>query len=111
MSTSEALDPIAAQRLAERSRIFTSELSVSEFALLQQLGCRLLGFVMGTSIYHVGWAQMYRQNTELQVLTQAMSSRELAMSRMQAEADALGADGVVGMPLEQAATAFPSYRQ
>jgi uncharacterized protein YbjQ (UPF0145 family) len=55
---------------------------------------------------------MYRQNTELQVLTQAMyASRELAMSRMQAEADALGADGVVGVPLEQAATAFPSYRQ
>jgi uncharacterized protein YbjQ (UPF0145 family) len=101
MSTSEALDPIAAQRLAERSRIFTSELSVSEFALLDQLGCRPLGFVMGTSIYHVGWAQMYRQNTELQVLTQAMyASRELAMSRMQAEADALGADGVVGVQLE-----------
>lgn len=98
--TSE-LDPVAARRLAEEPRLFTSELSVAEFALLEQLGCRPLGFVMGTSIYHVGWTQVYRQNTELEVLSQAMyASRELAMSRMQAEADALGADGIVGVTLE-----------
>ena len=40
------------------------------------------------------------QNQELQVLTQAMyNARELAMSRMIAEADHLGADGVVGVQL------------
>jgi uncharacterized protein YbjQ (UPF0145 family) len=95
------LDPVAAHRLAEGPRIFTSELSVAEFALLEQLGCEPLGFVMGTSIYHVGWAQAFRQNCEVEVLSQAMyASRELAMSRMQAEADALGADGIVGVQLE-----------
>ncbi|HLI01972.1 MAG TPA: heavy metal-binding domain-containing protein [Acidimicrobiales bacterium] len=97
----QQLDPVAAQRLGEASRLFTSELTVAEFALLEQLGCQPLGFVMGTSIYHVGWAQQFRQNCEVQVLSQAMyASRELAMSRMQAEADALGADGVVGVQLE-----------
>lgn len=98
---SEQLDPVAAQRLAEHPRIFTSELSVAEFALLEQLGCQPLGFVMGTSIYHVGWTQMYRRNTEVEVLSQAMyESRELAMARMQAEADTLSADGIVGVQLE-----------
>ena len=98
---SEQLDPIAAQRLAEGPRLFTSELSVGEFALLEQMGCRALGFVMGTSIYHVGWQQTFRQNCEVEVLSQAMyASRELAMSRMQAEADALGADGIVGVELQ-----------
>jgi uncharacterized protein YbjQ (UPF0145 family) len=98
---SQPLDPVAAERLSESSRLFTSELSVAEFSLLKQLGCEPLGFVMGTSIYHVGWTQVFRQNTEVQVLSQAMyASRELAMSRMQAEADALGADGIVGVQLE-----------
>ncbi len=95
------LDPVAAQRLGESSRLFTSELSVAEFALLEQMGCQPLGFVMGSSIYHVGWSQTFRQNCEVTVLSQAMyASRELAMSRMQAEADALGADGIVGVQLE-----------
>jgi uncharacterized protein YbjQ (UPF0145 family) len=98
---SQDLDPVAAQRLGESSRLFTSELSVAEFSLLKQLGCEPVGFVMGTSIYHVGWTQVYRQNCEVQTLSQAMyQSRELAMSRMQAEADALGADGVVGVQLQ-----------
>jgi uncharacterized protein YbjQ (UPF0145 family) len=36
----------------------------------------------------------------MQVLTQAMdNARELAMARMQAEADHLGADGIVGVQL------------
>ena len=98
---SQPLDPVAAHRLAEGPRIFTSELSVAEFSLLEQMGCQALGFVMGTSIYHVGWQQNFRQNQEVQVLSQAMyASRELAMSRMQGEADALGADGIVGVQLE-----------
>jgi len=38
---------------------------------------------------------------ELDTLSQAMyHARELAMSRMEAEADALGADGIVGVRLE-----------
>ena len=81
---------------------FTSDLSVSEYVLLNEAGFEPLGFVVGSSIYHIG-IQIARwgQNQELTVLTQAMySARELAMSRMQAEADRLGADGVVGVNLQ-----------
>ncbi|MGO9080284.1 MAG: heavy metal-binding domain-containing protein [Streptosporangiaceae bacterium] len=81
--------------------VFTSDLSVSEYALLGEAGFEPLGFVVGSSIYHVGLQiGRWSQNQELQVLTQAMyNARELAMSRMRAEADHLGADGIVGVSL------------
>lgn len=82
--------------------LFTSDLSVSEFVLLEQMGWRPLGLVLGSSIYHVGiqYGNFY-QNQELQYLSAAMyEARELAMSRMEEEADVLGADGVVGVRLE-----------
>jgi uncharacterized protein YbjQ (UPF0145 family) len=81
--------------------VFTSDLSVSEYVLLGEAGFEPLGFVVGSSIYHIG-IQIGRwgQNQELQVLTQAMyNARELAMARMRAEADELGADGIVGVIL------------
>ncbi len=82
--------------------LFTSDLSVSEFVLLEQMGWRPLGLVLGSSIYHVGIQYgNYYQNQELQYLTAAMyEARELAMSRMEEEADVLGADGIVGVRLE-----------
>jgi uncharacterized protein YbjQ (UPF0145 family) len=82
--------------------VFTSDLSVSEYVLLGEAGFEPLGFVVGSSIYHVGLqVGRWGQNQELVVLTQAMySARELAMSRMQAEADHLGADGIVGVQLK-----------
>lgn len=86
---------------ASPAGVFTSDLSVSEYVLLGEAGFEPLGFVVGSSIYHVG-AQYgkWKQNTELQVLTQAMyNARELAMTRMRAEADHLAADGIVGMQL------------
>ena len=79
--------------------MFTSDLSVSEYVLLGEAGFEPLGFVVGSSIFHVGiQIGRWSQNAELQVLTQAMySARELAMTRMRAEADHLGADGIVGV--------------
>ena len=81
--------------------VFTSGLSVSEYVLLGEAGFEPLGFVVGSSIYHIGLqVGRWGQNQELQILTQAMyNARELAMSRMQAEADHLGADGIVGVQL------------
>ena len=69
--------------------------------LLGEAGFEPLGFVVGSSIYHVGiQVGRWSQNQELQVLTQAMyNARELAMSRMEAEAAHLGADGIVGVEL------------
>src|SRR6202167_137380 len=96
----------AAGRLAQTAGaapagVFTSDLSVSEYVLLGEAGFEPLGFVVGSSIYHIGLQiGRWSQNQELQVLTQAMyNARELAMSRMQAEADHLGADGIVGVQL------------
>ena len=96
----------AAGRLAHTagavpSGVFTSDLSVSEYALLGEAGFEPLGFVVGSSIYHIGLqVGRWSQNQELEVLTQAMySARELAMARMRAEADVLGADGIVGVNL------------
>jgi uncharacterized protein YbjQ (UPF0145 family) len=96
----------AAGRLAQTagaapSGVFTSDLSVSEYVLLGEAGFEPLGFVVGSSIYHIGLqVGRWSQNQELQVLTQAMyNARELAMTRMQAEADHLGADGIVGVQL------------
>jgi uncharacterized protein YbjQ (UPF0145 family) len=86
---------------ADPSGVFTSDLSVSEYVLLGEAGFEPLGFVVGSSIYHVGLqVGRWSQNTELQVLTQAMyNARELAMARMRSEADHLGADGIVGVQL------------
>jgi uncharacterized protein YbjQ (UPF0145 family) len=81
--------------------IFTSDLSVNEFLLVKQAGFQPLGLVLGTSVYHVGLqVGRWSQNQEMGVLSQAMyHARELAMTRMQAEADVLGADGIVGVRL------------
>ena len=81
---------------------FTSDLSVNEFLLVKQAGFEPLGLVLGSSIYHIGFQQAsWNQNQEMGVLTQAMyHARELAMTRMEEEADQLGADGIVGVRLE-----------
>ena len=104
----EGIPAAARQRLADmragngKRGLFTSDLSVNEFLLVREAGFDPVGLVMGSSIYHIGFqfANFY-QNQEMEVLTQAMyHARELAMTRMEEEADILGADGVVGVRLE-----------
>ena len=103
----EISEPEAAEgRLAKTAGaspagVFTSDLSVSEYVLLGEAGFEPLGFVVGSSIYHVGLQiGRWSRNQELQVVTQAMyHARELAMDRMRAEADHLSADGIVGVQL------------
>ena len=102
-----ALPAAAEQRVArlassEGSGAFTSDLSVDEHLLVTQCGYQPVGYVMGTSIYHVGIQLAgWNQSQELQVLSQAMyNARELAIERMKVEADTLHADGVVGVRLQ-----------
>lgn len=85
----------------DKPAFFTSDLSVDEFLLVEHAGFEALGLVLGSCIYHVGFQwQKWNVSQELTVLTQAMfSARELAMTRMEEEADLLGADGVVGVRL------------
>jgi uncharacterized protein YbjQ (UPF0145 family) len=101
----------ARHRLAEMSDdgLFTSDLSVNEFALVHSIGLRPLGQVMGSSIYHVGWQQSPGRwggwqpggiSQELTTLSEAWNAaRERAFGRLQQEAKALGAHAVVGVEL------------
>jgi len=81
--------------------VFTSDLSVNEYLLVREAGFEPIGLVMGSSVYHIGFqAGRWKQNMEMNVLSQAMyHARELAMSRLEEEAQTLGADGVVGVRL------------
>ena len=87
---------------ANQKGLFTSDLSVNEFLLVKEAGFDPLGLVVGSSIYHIGWQKpAMNQSMELETLTQAMyHARELAMTRMEEEADSIGADGIVGVRLE-----------
>src|SRR6201986_1826772 len=95
-------DRIARMKKEVARGFFTSDLSVNEFLLVKESGFEPLWLVLGSSIYHIGYQQaMWNQNQEMGVLTQAMyHARELAMTRMEEEADQLGADGIVGVRLE-----------
>jgi uncharacterized protein YbjQ (UPF0145 family) len=99
---SGAADRLRAMRgTGDQPAFFTSDLSVDEFLLVEQAGFEALGLVLGSSIYHVGFQwQKWSVSQELPILTRAMyEARELAMTRMEEEADLLGADGVVGVRL------------
>ena len=98
----QGLPASARARLADgKANLWTSDLSVNEFLLVRDAGFTPLGLVMGCSIYHIGFQFTNPwESLELDVLTQALySARELAMTRMQEEADLLGADGIVGVRL------------
>jgi uncharacterized protein YbjQ (UPF0145 family) len=98
----DAMRRLAQMRPGQAGSLFTSDLSVNEFLLVREAGFRPLGLVLGSSIYHVGIQfGRWSKNQELESLSQAMyHARELAMTRMEAEADALGADGIVGVRLD-----------
>ncbi|HET9051419.1 MAG TPA: heavy metal-binding domain-containing protein [Candidatus Dormibacteraeota bacterium] len=91
-----------ARRPESGRQLFTSDLSVNEFVLVKHAGFEPVGLVMGSSVYHIGFqVGNWNRNMELEILTQAMyNARELAMARMQMEADVLGADGIVGVRLD-----------
>jgi len=98
----DAMARLAELQPGKPGSIFTSDLSVNEFLLVREVGFRPLGLVLGSSIYHVGLqVARWGKSQELDVLSQAMyHARELAMTRMEAEADALRADGIVGVRLD-----------
>ena len=58
---------------ATHRALFTSDLSVNEFLLVREAGFDPVGLVVGSSIYHIGFQfSGWRQNMEVNVLTQAM---------------------------------------
>jgi uncharacterized protein YbjQ (UPF0145 family) len=97
----------ARERLLEmrQKRFFTSDLSVNEFLLVKEAGFEPLGLVMGSSIYQITpfipSLPFDQSGCELEGMTAALyHARQLAMTRLEEEADALGADGIVGVRLE-----------
>ncbi len=84
---------------------WTSDLSVNEWHLLRPFGFRPLGLVMGSSYYHIGFtaqnrAGMWFSGDVTEVERAMLDVRRQALQRMSMEAEALGANAVVGVRLE-----------
>ena len=86
---------------------FTSDISTSDFWLLKDAGYMPVALVLGNSVYSMGIAGGIATGIkgiakgELTQITELMyNAREMALGRMQAEADKLGADGVIGVKLK-----------
>jgi len=95
---------------------FTSDLSGQDFWTLLQSGHAPLGLVMGTCVYHVAHQGMFKamgnigQNKEMPNFTQALyEARELAMERMQDEAKKTGAEGIVGVQIQEKSHIWGSH--
>ncbi len=114
----------AHERIAEMKakKLFTCDLSINEFLLVREAGFDCLGLVMGTSIYQVIPAvpQLAKgaPGCELYEMTKALyHARELAMARMEQEAEELGGDGIIGVRLvvnldgDPQRIAWKQYRQ
>lgn len=78
-----------------------SDLSVTEFLTLSRTGFLPHGLVIGASIYDAGgWGMPLGQTREITDLSHAMrAARHLAVNRMRDQAQALNAEGVVGVRL------------
>ena len=83
-------------------RGFTSDLSVDEALLLDEAGFDALDLVMASSYFHIGYQLAgWSSNEQMDRLTEAMTAaRRLAMGRLLERAQALGADGVVGLRVD-----------
>ena len=95
----------AEERLAEEAgphkRLFTSDLSVSEFLMARDAGCEPIAQIMGSSIYHIAEIPDYKGKTaELHIISDAhRESRRKALARLWQEAALVGADAVIGAHL------------
>ena len=101
---------------APNGRPFQSDLSGQEFWTLLRTGHRPVGMVMGNCVYHVGRRGPLRdvaqsgRNVELPNYTQSLyDARELAMQRMQTEAQELEAEGIVGVSLSERSHGWGSH--
>ena len=83
---------------------------------MQQAGYRPVALVMGNCVYHVGyqgikqWFSQVGKNCEMPTYTQALyDARELAVSRMQAEAAREQAEGILGARIDEASHGWGSH--
>ena len=106
LATGTAVRAVAGEgtHRAPGGRAFSSDLSAQDFYRLLAAGSVPVAFVLGTCVYHIAHQslmQTLRQaglNQEMVVFTQGVyEARELALTRMQAEATEAGASGIVGV--------------
>ncbi|MCA1598644.1 MAG: heavy metal-binding domain-containing protein, partial [Chloroflexi bacterium] len=95
---------------------FTSDLSGQDFYVLLSMGYIPRGLVMGSCVYHVahqGLRQSFKtmgNNIEMSNYTQALyDARELAMERMQMEAEEAQAEGIVGVQIKEQSHGWGSH--
>ena len=86
-----------------QKKLFTSDLSVSEFVLARDVACEPISQVMGSSIYHVGQIADYKGETgEISVISDAhREARRRAVARLYQEAAFVRADAVIGARLSE----------
>jgi uncharacterized protein YbjQ (UPF0145 family) len=113
-----ALPEAARARMAEirESKTWGSALSTQEFAAIKSAGFDPVGQVLGTAVFHIGYAGRwscsgawsYFGGTEVsssayapfsQLVQTMYGARRLALARAVAECKALGGDGIVGVKL------------
>ncbi|HEY8079489.1 MAG TPA: heavy metal-binding domain-containing protein [Labilithrix sp.] len=120
----QAIPKHAHERIAEmrQKKLFTCDLSINELLLVRAAGFDPVGLVMGSSIYqivpNIPQVPQGQPGCELVDMTRALyHARDLAMNRMEQEADELGADGIVGVRLvvnlnaDPQRVAWKAYRQ
>jgi uncharacterized protein YbjQ (UPF0145 family) len=88
--------------------LWISDLSGQDLYLLVRAGYAPVGLAFGACVYHIAhqglsqWIGQATQNVELANYTGALyEARELAMTRMQDEVRGTGAQGIVGMRIDQ----------
>jgi uncharacterized protein YbjQ (UPF0145 family) len=88
-----------------RGKPFQSDLSGQDFWTLVRSGYRPVGFVMGNCVYYVPPNLLFappESSRELDGFTHALyDARELAIERLQDEAEALQATGIVGVTVTE----------
>ena len=82
--------------------VFTSDLSIDEILLVEEVDFEPLELVLGSAYFNVGWQSApWSQNMEMLEISRLMyTARITAIARLVAQAQAFRADGVVGMRLE-----------
>jgi uncharacterized protein YbjQ (UPF0145 family) len=96
--------------------IGTGVVSGQDFYTLLNSGYRPIELVMGSCVYHVAHRGMLKafnqagRNVELEQFTQAIySARELAIERMQIEAQTAKAEGVIGTMIHEKSYRWESH--
>ncbi|MGO8687148.1 MAG: heavy metal-binding domain-containing protein [Candidatus Dormibacteria bacterium] len=96
--------------------IWVSDLSGQDLYLLIRAGYQPVGLAFGACVYHVAhqgmaqWLGQQNQNVELGNYTSALyEARELAMTRMQQEAQRARAQGIVAMRIDQRSHMWGSH--